>query len=222
MEDEKNFGTVMRDYLQMNDFSVTWCEDGCIGLSKFMEGRFDLCIIDVMMPKMDGFTLAEEIRKENGKIPIVFLTARSMREDMLRGYRVGGDDYIIKPFDTEVLLLKLNSILKRNAAGEGAEKEFVFSDLIYDHNLRVLKHKNGGQNRLSPKEAELLFILLQNINKAVPRSVLLTKVWKEDNYFTGRSMDVYIVKLRKYLGRGNAVSIENINRSGYCLRYAGD
>lgn len=219
VEDEKNFGIVMRDYLQMNNFSVTWCGDGLEGLANFSKRKYDLCIVDIMMPKMDGFTLVEEIRKQNSQVPLIFLTARSMREDMLKGYRAGADDYIIKPFDTELLLLKLNVILKRNAVQETEEeKEYLFSDFIYKHSLRLLKHVSGLQNKLSPKESDLLNQLLIHKNKVVTKSVLLQKVWKSDNYFTGRSMDVYIVKLRKYLEPDPAITIENIHGSGYCLR----
>lgn len=219
VEDEKNFGIVMRDYLQMNDFSVTLCEDGLIGLSSFQANDFDVCIVDVMMPKMDGFTLVEEIRKSDSKIPVLFLTARSMREDMLRGYKAGADDYVIKPFDTELLLLKLNAILKRSSSYENDQpNEFNFAEFKYQHNLRLLSHVSGSKNKLSPKESELLNMLLLNRNKAVSKSLILQKVWKDDNYFTGRSMDVYIVKLRKYLEVDNTISIENIHGSGYCLK----
>jgi two-component system, OmpR family, response regulator len=219
VEDEKNFGIVMRDYLQMNGFSVTWCEDGLMGLSQFQKNNFDLCIIDVMMPKMDGFTLVEEIRKTNTQVPVLFLTARSMREDMLKGYRLGADDYIIKPFDTELLLLKLNAVLKRGSLIENVEeKEYSFSEFTYTHQMRLLIHRSGAQNKLSPKESDLLNLLLQHRNKVVSKSILLQKVWKSDNYFAGRSMDVYIVKLRKYLEPDKGITIENIHGSGYCLK----
>lgn len=219
VEDEKNFGIVMRDYLQMNDFTVTLCEDGLMGLAQFQKGKFDICIIDVMMPRMDGFTLVEEIRKTNSQVPVLFLTARSMREDMLKGYRVGADDYIIKPFDTELLLLKLSAVLKRSRSSELVEeKEYSFSEFTYHHHLRLLKHNSGSQNKLSPKESDLLNLLLSNRNKVVSKSLVLQKIWKTDNYFTGRSMDVYIVKLRKYLEPDKTVAIENIHGSGYCLK----
>jgi DNA-binding response OmpR family regulator len=219
VEDEKNFGIVMRDYLQMNGFSVSWCEDGLQGLAQFQKENYDLCIVDVMMPKMDGFTLVEEIRKSNTQIPVLFLTARSMKEDMLRGYRLGADDYIIKPFDTELLLLKLSVILKRSSSNETeAVSELSFSEFTYAHQMRLLSHRSGTQNKLSPKESDLLNLLLQNRNKVVSKSALLQKVWKTDDYFAGRSMDVYIVKLRKYLEPDKAISIENIHGSGYCLK----
>jgi DNA-binding response OmpR family regulator len=219
VEDEKNFGIVMRDYLQMNGFSVTWCEDGLLGLSQFQKNDYDLCIVDVMMPKMDGFTLVEEIRKANTAVPVLFLTARSMREDMLKGYRLGADDYIIKPFDTELLLLKLNAILKRSASPDTLQTtEFNFSEFTYAHQLRLLVHRSGTQNKLSPKESDLLNLLLQHRNKVVPKSTLLQKIWKSNDYFAGRSMDVYIVKLRKYLEPDKTITIENIHGSGYCLK----
>jgi len=223
VEDEKNFGLVMRDYLQMNNFLVNWCEDGLIGLSQFQTNKFDLCIIDVMMPKMDGFTLVEEIRKTNSNIPVLFLTARSMKEDMLKGYRAGADDYIIKPFDTELLLLKLQALIKRSLKSDSLiESEFSFSDFKYKHHLRLLEHKSGNQNKLSPKESDLLNLLLINQNKVVLKSTLLQKIWKADNYFSGRSMDVYIVKLRKYLEPDKNLIIENIHGSGYCLKVKED
>jgi two-component system, OmpR family, response regulator len=217
VEDEKNFGIVMRDYLQMNGYAVTLCEDGLAGLSQFQKGLFDLCIVDVMMPRMDGFTLVEEIRKTNERVPVLFLTARSMREDMLKGYHLGADDYIIKPFDTELLLMKLNVILKRKISPAPAGL-FTFSGFTYDHQLRLLHHSSGSKNKLSPKESDLLNMLLQNKNKAVSRSLLLQKIWKTSDYFTGRSMDVYIAKLRKHLEGDGAVTIENIHGSGYCLK----
>jgi DNA-binding response OmpR family regulator len=220
VEDEANFAIVMRDYLQMNGYAVTLCEDGSIGLSKFQQGRYHLCIVDVMMPRMDGFTLVEEIRKADKEVPVLFLTARSMREDMLKGYRVGADDYIIKPFDTELLLLKLEAILKRsgNKAAQEIVSEIKFSGFTYNHSHRMLVHITGQQNKLSPKESDLLNMLLQNRNKVVPKSILLQKIWKDENYFTGRSMDVYIAKLRKYLETDKMVGIENIHGSGYCLK----
>jgi two-component system, OmpR family, response regulator len=220
VEDEANFAVVMRDYLQINGYSVTLCNDGLIGLSKFQQGNYDLCIIDVMMPKMDGFALVEEIRKTNVQVPVLFLTARSMREDMLKGYRVGADDYIIKPFDTELLLLKIEAVLKRsgNKITDAIHGEVSFSGFTYNHSHRVLYHSSGTENKLSPKESDLLSLLLQNKNRVVSKSVLLQKIWKNENYFTGRSMDVYIAKLRKYLETDGLVGIENIHGSGYCLK----
>lgn len=219
VEDEKNFGVVMRDYLQMNDFDVVWCEDGLTGLSKFQSEPFHVCIIDVMMPKMDGFTLVQHIRKENQNIPLLFLTARAMREDVLNGYRSGADDYIIKPFDTEVLILKIKALLKHSLEQTSHATLLTFSEFTYQPPLRHLLHVSGTQHKLSPKEAELLSLLLKHKNRVVSKTTLLQAIWKEDNYFTGRSMDVYLTKLRKYLEVDPSVSIENIHGNGYCLKY---
>lgn len=218
VEDEKNFGIVMRDYLQLNQFEVVLCENGLIGLSKFETNTFDLCIIDVMMPQMDGFTLVESIRKQNKSIPIIFLTARSMREDQLKGYQVGADDYVVKPFDTEILILKILAILKRRQEDTEDNTQIAFSTFTFSYSLRLLTHQSGKQQKLSPKETQLLFELLKHQNTVVTKSVLLQKIWKENNYFTGRSMDVYLTKLRKYLEKDTALNIENIHGNGYCLK----
>lgn len=218
VEDEKNFGVVMRDYLQMNNFEVNWCETGLLALSKFETESFDLCIVDVMMPKMDGFTLVEHIRRLNQQIPIIFLTARSMREDQLKGYKIGADDYVIKPFDTEILIHKINALLRRSKAIVEETNQFAFAGFTYQADRRLLSHQLGNEVRLSPKESALLIELVLQINKVVSKSVLLQKIWKEDNYFTGRSMDVYITKLRKYLEIDKAVALENIHGNGYCLK----
>jgi two-component system, OmpR family, response regulator len=219
VEDEKNFGIVMRDYLQLNQFEVVLCENGLIGLSKFETDTFDLCIVDVMMPQMDGFTLVEAIRKQNKHVPVIFLTARSMREDQLKGYKVGADDYVVKPFDTEILIFKIHAILKRHQESFiETNSPIVFSSFTFSNELRLLTHQSGKQLKLSPKEAELLFQLLKHQNSVVTKSVLLQKIWKEETYFTGRSMDVYLTKLRKYLEPDKAISIENIHGNGYCLK----
>lgn len=219
VEDEKNFGLVLRDYLRIHGFAVTLCEDGEQGLAAFKENAFDLCIVDIMMPKKDGFSLTAEIKALNAGVPLLFLSARGMREDMLKGYRLGADDYIVKPFDSELLLLKITAVLKRSALQTTqALSEFVFSEFRYQHPLRLLSHSSGRHDKLSPKEAGLLYELLCQRNKVVLKSTLLQKIWKSDTYFTGRSMDVYIVKLRKYLECDQQVSIENIHGSGYCLK----
>lgn len=219
VEDEKNFGIVMRDYLQLNQFEVVWCENGLIGLSKFETEVFDLCIVDVMMPQMDGFTLVESIRKQNKNIPVIFLTARSMREDQLKGYKAGADDYVVKPFDTEILILKIHAILKRHQENFiETNLPIVFASFTFSNELRLLTHQSGKQLKLSPKEAELLFQLLKHQNSVVTKSALLQKIWKEETYFTGRSMDVYLTKLRKYLEPDKTINIENIHGNGYCLK----
>lgn len=218
VEDEKNFGAVLKDYLQLNDFVVTLCEDGAKGFDAFKEGKFDLCILDVMMPKKDGFTLAEEIRQINKNIPILFLTAKALREDVIKGYKAGGDDYIIKPFDTEVLLYKLKAILNRKEVEEKiTETLHQIGSMEFNFKLRTIKYPDSKEVKLSPKEAELLNLLCNHKDDVLPRSKALKLIWKEDNYFTGRSMDVFIVKLRKYLQVDTSIEIASLHGNGYRL-----
>jgi two-component system, OmpR family, response regulator len=220
VEDEKNFGVVMRDYLLLNQFEVCWCENGLLGLSKFETERFDLCIVDVMMPQMDGFTFVETIKQLKPDIPVIFLTARSMREDQLRGYKAGADDYVIKPFDTEILIHKITAILKRHLGSqtEPVNKQMTFAGFIYRVDRRELSHQSGVEAKLSPKESALLVELATQPNKVISKSLLLQKIWREETYFTGRSMDVYITKLRKHLDADKRIQIENIHGNGYCLK----
>ncbi|MGZ4036622.1 MAG: response regulator transcription factor, partial [Bacteroidia bacterium] len=218
VEDEKNFGSVLKDYLGMNGFDVSWCEDGEQGLQAFRTGSFDLCIIDVMMPKKDGFTLGTEIRELNKTVPLLFLTARSMREDVIKGYKLGADDYITKPFDSEVLLFKIKAVLNRRE--QIVPPEAVVHELgsfSFNSKLRLLK-KGGKEVKLSPKEAALLHLLCLHKNDVLLREKALRQIWKEDNYFTARSMDVYIVKLRKYLSADPSIGISNLHGNGYSLK----
>ncbi len=218
VEDEKNFGTVLKDYLGMNGYTVTLREDGEQGLEAFKKENFDLCIVDVMMPKKDGFTLSTEIKALNKNIPLLFLTARSMRDDVVKGYKLGADDYITKPFDSEVLLLKIKAILNRQQNNFVNENNFVHEIGKFNFNakLRILKHTKG-EIKLSPKEAALLNLLCQHKNDVLPREKALKKIWNEDNYFTARSMDVYIVKLRKFLATDANIEINNLHGNGYSL-----
>lgn len=216
VEDERNFGTILRDFLKMNGFNVTLCENGDIGLSVFKSERFDLCIIDVMMPKKDGFTLAAEIKERDATVPFIFLTAKTLRDDMIKGYKVGADDYVTKPFDSEVLLYKIKVILSRNKEHHSTIEEFEIGGFLFNSKLRILKEGNK-ETRLSPKEAALLRMLCEFKNDVMPREKALKTIWKEDNYFTGRSMDVYIVKLRKYLASDESVEINNLHGNGYSL-----
>ena len=200
VEDDPNFGTVLKDYLTMNDYEVTHAKNGMEGFEKFKRGDFDLCILDVMMPYKDGFTLAKEIREKNEDIPIVFLTAKAMKEDVLKGYKVGADDYLNKPFDSEVLLMKIKAIMQRKATDSLADSkqfEFTIGDFHLNSKLRFLTFKEDEPIKLSPKENELLRLLALHENDLMPRELALTKIWRDDNYFTSRSMDVYIAKLRK-------------------------
>jgi DNA-binding response OmpR family regulator len=220
VEDDPNFGTVLKDYLAMNDYNVTHAKNGMEGFEKFKKDDYDLCILDVMMPYKDGFTLAKEIREKNEDVPIIFLTAKAMKEDVLKGYKVGADDYLNKPFDSEVLLMKIKAIIQRKATDSIADSkqfEFQVGNFFLNSKLRFLTYKKESPNKLSPKENELLRLLALHKNDLMPRELALTKIWRDDNYFTSRSMDVYIAKLRKYLSIDDGVEIINIHGEGFRL-----
>lgn len=221
VEDDTNFGAVLKDFITFNDYDVVHAVDGEDGWKKFNSDKYDLCILDVMMPKKDGFTLAKEIREVNKQVPIIFLTAKSMKSDVLHGYQVGADDYLNKPFDSEVLLYKIKAITERGGAEtaeaeENTQTEFKIGSFTFDSKLRNLS--NGTEEyKLSPKENALLKLLCQHMGDLMPRELALVRIWKDDNYFTARSMDVYIVKLRKYLKSDPKVSISNIHGEGFRL-----
>ncbi|MFK5957739.1 MAG: response regulator transcription factor [Lutibacter sp.] len=220
VEDDPNFGTVLKDYLAINDYNVTLAKDGLEGLIMFKNDDFDLCILDVMMPRKDGFSLAKDIRGTNSEVPIIFLTAKTMKEDVLKGYQAGADDYLNKPFDSEVLLYKIKAIIQRKAGDQNVEEElFEFKIGKFDFNskLRHLSFEGGESQKLSPKESKLLKMLAVYKNDLMPRELALTKIWRDDNYFTSRSMDVYIAKLRKYLKLDENVEILNIHGEGFRL-----
>ena len=219
VEDDPNFGIVLKDYLSLSNYSVTLAKDGVEGLIVFKNNDFDLCILDVMMPRKDGFTLAQDIRKSNKEIPIVFLTAKTMKEDILRGYQVGADDYLNKPFDSEVLLHKINAMTLRKTKENDAEElfEFEIGGFHLNSKLRQLSYQKEAPIKLSPKENKLLKLLSIHKNDLMPRELALTKIWRDDNYFTSRSMDVYIAKLRKYLKKDSNVEIINIHGEGFRL-----
>lgn len=220
VEDDPNFGTVLKDYLSLNDYNVTLAKDGLEGLIMFKNDDFDLCIFDVMMPRKDGFSLAKDVRATNTEIPIIFLTAKTMKEDVLKGYQAGADDYLNKPFDSEVLLYKIKAILQRKESEQSIEDEsFEFKIGKFDFNskLRHLIFDNEEPQKLSPKESKLLKLLAVHKNDLMPRELALTKIWRDDNYFTSRSMDVYIAKLRKYLRSDENVEILNIHGEGFRL-----
>lgn len=220
VEDDPNFGSVLRDYLVINDFEVTLAKNGMEGFEKYKKGSFDLCILDVMMPYKDGYTLAREIREKNQDIPIIFLTAKTLKEDVLKGYKVGADDYLNKPFDSEVLLMKIKAILQRKSSESVPDSnvfEFQIGKFHLNSKLRFLSFENDEPVKLSPKESELLKMLALHVNDLMPRELALTKIWRDDNYFTSRSMDVYIAKLRKYLKKDERVEILNIHGEGFRL-----
>lgn len=218
VEDDPSFGAVLKDYLAINDFDVTHAIDGEDGLAKYKSGEFDLCILDVMMPKKDGFTLGKEIKDLKSEQPIIFLTAKNMREDVLNGYKIGADDYILKPFDSEVLLYKIRAVLQRHSADEEKFEQEDFKIGKFNFNAKLRQLQIGSiSHKLSPKESELLRLLAIYRNDLMPRDVALTRIWHDDNYFTSRSMDVYIAKLRKYLKDDSNVEIVNIHGEGFRL-----
>ncbi len=220
VEDDPNFGTVLKDYLVMNDYDVVHAKNGMEGFEKFKKDDYDMCILDVMMPYKDGFTLAKEIRDKNEEVPIIFLTAKAMKEDVLKGYKVGADDYLNKPFDSEVLLMKIQAIMQRKSTESVADSkqfEFKVGGFHLNSKLRFLTYNEEDPIKLSPKENELLRLLALHLNDLMPRELALTKIWRDDNYFTSRSMDVYIAKLRKYLKKDENVEILNIHGEGFRL-----
>ena len=220
VEDDDNFGTVLRDYLQLNGCKVVLTRNGLEGFEKFKKYEFDICILDVMMPYKDGFTLAKEIRSKDKTTPIVFLTAKSMKEDVLKGYKIGADDYLTKPFDSEILLKKLEVLIQRtqkNIKKSKPKSRILIGDFIFNPRLRTLIYKKDAPTNLSPKENQLLLMLVENQNDLLSRNIALEEIWSDDNYFTSRSMDVYIAKLRKYLRQDASVEIVNIHGEGFRL-----
>ncbi len=222
VEDDQSFGAVLKSYLELNDFEVTWVDDGKDAIDVFRRGNFQICILDVMLPHVDGFTLAGRIRKMNKSIPLLFLTAKTLKEDILKGYKLGADDYITKPFDTEVLLYKIKAILKRQPEKQNGKNEiYQIASYTFDAGMRTLTH-DGITEKLSPKESALLHLLCQNKNNLLSREIALLNIWGDDGYFTARSMDVYMTKLRKYLSRDPRIAIKNIHGSGYILEVTDD
>ena len=219
VEDDSNLAMVLNDFLEMQQYEVQLEVDGEKGYQAFRNSKFDLCILDVMMPIKDGFTLAREIREMNEDIPIIFLTAKSMKEDKIKGFKAGGDDYILKPFSTEELILRIEAILKRYRYSNiisDKEKIFEIGKLKFDYtNLKLIGPK--GEKKLTKREAEVLRMLALNQGKILRRDIALKNIWGEDDYFMGRSMDVYITKLRKYLKADENISIINIHGTGFKL-----
>jgi DNA-binding response OmpR family regulator len=217
-EDDTNLGMVLKNYLELNDYDVILERDGRLGLAAFQREKFDICLLDVMMPHMDGFTLAEEIRDVDPDIPLFFLSAKTMKEDIIQGYKLGADDYITKPFDSDVLMHKIRAILKRNEElnKEAENMEFDLGAFHFNPKLRELVIGDKKQT-LSPKENELLRMLAEHKNDLLPREKALKKIWGSDTYFNGCSMDVYIAKLRKYLKEDEKLEIVNIHGNGFRL-----
>ena len=220
VEDDFNFGNILKDYLILNDYSIVLAKNGIEGMEKFQKENFDLCILDVMMPFKDGFTLGKEIREKNENIPLFFLTAKTLKEDVLKGFKIGAYDYLTKPFDSDVLLAKIKATLNRKNffnIPESDVHEFEIGKFKFNSKLRLLSYGKENSVKLSPKENQLLRLLVLNINDLLVREKALNKIWRDSNYFTSRSMDVYIAKLRKYLKLDNNVEILNIHGEGFRL-----
>lgn len=221
VEDDPNLGLLLQDYLQLKGkFEVLLCKDGDEGLKAFTKHTYDLLILDVMMPKKDGFTLGKEIRRINSQVPIIFATAKGMIEDKTQAFNLGGDDYITKPFRIEELLLRINALLKRAGSSEKQEEEkqtkFKIGRYFFDYTSQFITI-NDEQQKLSTKEAELLRLLCLRKNEVLTREEALLNIWHDDNYFNGRSMDVFLSKIRKYLRDDPAVEIINVHGRGYKL-----
>ncbi|MBE9492536.1 MAG: response regulator transcription factor [Bacteroidetes bacterium] len=218
-EDDKNLSTILKAYLEAKGFPTTLCVNGQEAFDIYTKMEFDFCIIDVMMPVKDGFTLAREIRNIDKKIPILFLTAKSLQEDKLKGFEIGADDYITKPFSMEELLMRIRAILRRvkEISGSGTKDNiYQIGNLKFDFNHHILT-SGKKQIKLTSKEAALLKLLVKNANEVVERSTALNRIWHDDSYFNARSMDVYITKLRKYLKEEPAVELLNVHGIGFKL-----
>jgi DNA-binding response OmpR family regulator len=221
VEDDPNLGMLLQDYLQLKGkFDVVLCKDGEEGLRAFTKDRYDLCIFDVMMPKKDGFTLGRDVRKINPTVPIIFATAKGMIEDKTEAFNLGGDDYITKPFRIEELLLRITALLKRSSAEKKEDidqpTKFDIGKYRFDYTMQVITN-NGSLQKVSTKEAELLRLLCLKKNDVLTREEALLSIWHDDNYFNGRSMDVFLSKLRKYLKDDPSVEIINVHGKGYKL-----
>lgn len=217
-EDDESLGMLLKEYLQVKNYDADLLPDGELGYKAFIKGKYDLCIFDVMMPKKDGFSLAQDIRLIDKKTPIIFLSAKNLKEDILEGFKIGADDYITKPFSMEELIFRIEAILRRtNCAKERNQTLFQLGKFTFDAQRKSLKFADNEPRRLTTKETELLLLLAQNGNSILERNYTLKTIWVDDNYFNARSMDVYITKLRKILKDDPDVSILNIHGKGYKL-----
>ncbi len=217
-EDDYNLGNILKNYLEAKGFPSTLFENGKEAFEGFMHDTYNFCIIDIMMPVKDGFTLAKEIRAINKKIPILFLTAKSMQEDILKAFDIGADDYITKPFSMEELLVRMNAIMRRSMQADGQSNHVIYtfgkSSLDY---VRQILIANGVEQKLTSKEAELLKLLCDNLNEVLDRTYTLKRIWHDDSYFNARSMDVYVTKLRKFLKEDDTLELINVHGVGFKL-----
>ena len=216
-EDDENLGMLLREYLQAKGYSAELYPDGEVGFKAFLKNKYDLCLFDVMMPRKDGFTLAQEVRAVNADIPIIFLTAKTLKDDILGGFRIGADDYITKPFSMEELTFRIEAILRRTKGRKNKENSiYRIGKFAFDTQKQILSI-DGKNTKLTTKESELLALLCSHANEILQRDFALKTIWIEDNYFNARSMDVYITKLRKHLKTDPAIEIINIHGKGYKL-----
>ena len=217
-EDDPNLGLLLKNYLTIKEYETTLVTDGIEALKVFRKEKFTLCLLDVMMPEMDGFTLAREIRAIDHDIPVIFLTAKNLKDDVIEGFQSGADDYLTKPFSMEELVYRLEAILRRSSKreSEAPQEQYIIGEFSFDKTKQLLTFKNESQ-KLTTKESELLELLCRHRNEVLERNFALKSIWIDDNYFNARSMDVYITKLRKYLKKDPAVEILNIHGKGYKL-----
>jgi len=220
VEDDMNFGSVLKSYLELNDLQVDWVDDGKLAFPKFEKNNYDLVLLDVMLPNEDGFSIARKIKDSGSDVPFIFITAKTLREDIVDGYKTGADDYITKPFDSEILLFKIKAVLTRSQGGSVPMQADIYQIGVFefDHRARNLTNNQSKVKKtLSPKESELLRMLLDHKDEVLPKSLALNKIWGDANYFTTRSMDVYIAKLRKYLSDDSSIKIITLHGAGYRL-----
>ena len=216
-EDDENLGMLLREYLQAKGYDTELCPDGEAGYRAFTQNQYDLCVLDVMMPKKDGFSLARDIRQINEEIPIIFLTAKTLKEDILEGFRIGADDYLTKPFSMEELTFRIEAILRRVRGKKSRNRtHYNIGSFSFDTQKQILS-RGDEQTKLTTKESELLSLLCAHANEILQRDFALKTIWIDDNYFNARSMDVYITKLRKHLKADENVEIINIHGKGYKL-----
>jgi DNA-binding response OmpR family regulator len=217
-EDDPNLGLLLKNYLTLKEYESSLVTDGAQALELFKKDKFKLCLLDVMMPEMDGFTLAKEIRAIDPNIPVIFLTAKNLKQDVIEGFRSGADDYLTKPFSMEELVCRIEAILRRSSRRETEEpmEQYTVGEFTFDVSKQLLTFR-GQSHKLTTKESELLELLCRNRNQVLERNLALKSIWIDDNYFNARSMDVYITKLRKYLSKDQKVEILNIHGKGYKL-----
>ncbi len=216
-EDDENLGMLLREYLQVKGYDAELCLDGEAGYREFMMGHYDMCVLDVMMPKKDGFTLAEEIRQQNPDVPIIFLTAKNMKDDIIKGFKLGADDYLTKPFSMDELVFRIEAIMRRVRVKKNQVRtQYRLGKYLFDTQRQILSI--GDQSsKLTTKESELLALLCTYANEVLQRELALKTIWIDDNYFNARSMDVYITKLRKHLKQDPTIEINNVHGKGYRL-----